>query len=173
MFLVPVVVAGLLFDTRGGSLLAAAVFALAAGSDVVDGRLARARGDVTTFGKVMDPIADKLLVGAALLALVAVDRLAVWVAVVVIARELAVTALRAVAGREGRIIPASSFGKAKTVTQSVTIMALILASDPGALWVEALVTLTVLVTLASGADYFLNFRRRMEAPAVARTGPPT
>lgn len=165
ILLVPVMVAALLVGTPDGLAVAAAVFAIAAASDVLDGRIARSRGSVSTFGKVMDPIADKLLVAAALLALVSLDRLAAWVALVIIAREFAVTGLRVVAGQQGRIISASGFGKAKTVTQVITIFALIAAPDPSALWVSVLVWVTVAITIASGADYFLNFRRRVDAPA--------
>lgn len=164
MLLVPVVVAGLLAETTSGSVVAAAVFALAAASDVLDGRLARARQTVTTFGKVMDPVADKLLVIAALLALVSLDRLAVWIAMIVIAREFAVTGLRVVAGAQGYLIPASGFGKAKTVLQVTAVFCLIAAPDPRAVWVDALVGLAVVVTVLSGLDYFLNVRRREPMP---------
>jgi CDP-diacylglycerol--glycerol-3-phosphate 3-phosphatidyltransferase len=164
ILLVPVVVAALLVETPNGPIVAAAVFALAAASDVLDGRLARSRHTVTTFGKVMDPVADKLLVAAALLALVSLDRLAAWVAMVIIAREFAVTALRVAAGAQGYLIPASGYGKAKTVLQVCAIFALILAPDPGALWLQALVGAAVVVTILSGVDYFINVRRREPLP---------
>ena len=167
ILLVPVVVAALLVETPNGSLVAAAVFAIAAASDVLDGRLARSRQIVTTFGKVVDPVADKLLVIAALLALVSLDRLAAWVAMVIIAREFAVTALRVAVQGQGYLIPASPYGKAKTVVQVVTIFALILASDPAAGWVQALLGVTVVITLLSGVDYFLNLRRREPLPPKA------
>ncbi len=164
MLLVPVVVAGLLVQTTSGSVVAAAVFAVAAASDVLDGRLARSRQAVTTFGKVMDPVADKLLVIAALLALVSLDRLAVWIAMVIIAREFAVTGLRVVAGAQGYLIPASGFGKAKTVLQVAAVFCLIAAPDPGAAWLNALLGIAVVVTVLSGIDYFLNVRRREPMP---------
>ena len=87
----PVLVVALLDETPNGDLLAAVVFAVASLTDAVDGYLARSRGAVTTFGKLMDPIADKLLIIAALVALVSLDRVAAWVAMVIIAREFAVT----------------------------------------------------------------------------------
>jgi CDP-diacylglycerol---glycerol-3-phosphate 3-phosphatidyltransferase len=167
ILLVPVVVAALLVETPNGSLLAAVVFAIAAASDVLDGRLARSRKLVSTFGKVMDPIADKLLIAAALIALVSLDRVAAWVAMVIIAREFAVTGLRVVAGAQGYLIPASSYGKAKTVLQVLAVFALILAPDPAALWVQGLVGAAVLATIASGVDYFLNLRRREPLPSKA------
>ncbi len=92
---VPVIVVALLGETPNGDALAAGVFALAAFTDGLDGYIARRRQDVTTFGKLMDPLADKLLIVAALVSLVSLDRLAPWVAMVIIARELAVTVLRA------------------------------------------------------------------------------
>ena len=169
ILLVPVLVAVLLEATPGGSWIAAGVFALAAVTDTLDGYLARSRRSVTTFGKVMDPIADKLLVAAALITLVSLDRLEPWVAMVIIAREFAVSGLRVAAGVQGVVIPASRLGKAKTITQVAAILALIAAHDAGDVWVQVLVYVAVATTLASGADYFLNFRRRIEE-ARARVG---
>lgn len=162
ILLVPVLVAVLLEATPGGSWIAAGVFALAAVTDTLDGYLARSRRSITTFGKVMDPIADKLLVAAALITLVSLDRLAPWVAMVIIAREFAVSGLRVAAGVQGVVIPASRLGKAKTITQVAAILALIAAPDAGDVWVQGLVYVAVATTIASGADYFLNFRRRIE-----------
>jgi CDP-diacylglycerol--glycerol-3-phosphate 3-phosphatidyltransferase len=116
----------------------------------------------------MDPIADKLLIAAALLSLVSLDRVEAWVAMVIIAREFAVSGLRIYAGAEGVVIPASQLGRLKTAVQVATVMALIAASDPGTAWVQALVYATVLVTVVSGADYFLGVRRRMEQAREAR-----
>ena len=110
----------------------------------------------------MDPIADKLLVAAALISLVSLGRVDAWVAMVIIAREFAVSGLRVAAGVQGVVIPASRLGKAKTITQVAAILALIAAHHPGQAWVQILVYLAVVITLASGADYFLNFRRRIE-----------
>jgi CDP-diacylglycerol---glycerol-3-phosphate 3-phosphatidyltransferase len=162
ILLVPVLVAVLLQATPGGSWVAAGVFALAAVTDTLDGYLARSRRSVTTFGKVMDPIADKLLVAAALITLVSLDRVEPWVAMVIIAREFAVSGLRVAAGVQGVVIPASRLGKAKTITQVAAILALIAAHDAGDVWVQVLVYVAVAITLASGADYFLGFRRRIE-----------
>jgi CDP-diacylglycerol--glycerol-3-phosphate 3-phosphatidyltransferase len=162
ILLVPVLVVALLDATPEAQWVAAAVFALAAFTDGLDGYLARSRRSETTFGKVMDPIADKLLVAAALISLVSLDRLAAWVAMVIIAREFAVSGLRIAAGAQGVVIPASRLGKLKTVTQIAAILALIAAHDPGDWWVQTLLYVAVATTLASGADYFLNFRRRIE-----------
>lgn len=163
---VPVVVVALLGETPNGDALAAAVFALAAATDGLDGYFARSRGAVTNFGKLMDPIADKLLIVAALVSLVSLNRLEAWVAMVIIARELAVTMMRAIAVERGIVIAASWLGKVKTVLQIAAVIALI-ATNPAPAWVDALVYLAVAVTLISGADYFFGLRRRIEAERAA------
>ncbi len=157
---VPVIVVALLGETPHGDTLAAVVFALAALTDSVDGYIARSRGSVTRFGKLMDPVADKLLIVAALVALVSLGRLAAWIAMVIIAREVAVTVLRAVALQEGVVIAASWLGKAKTFLQVAAVFALIMA-DPSPWAVDALVYAAVAATVISGADYFLGLRRRI------------
>jgi len=159
---VPVVVVALLGETPNGDALAAAVFALAALTDGLDGYFARSRGAVTTFGKLMDPLADKLLITAALVSLVSLDRLQAWVAMVIIAREIAVTGLRAIAAERGVVIAASRLGKLKTVLQIAAVIALI-AANPAPVWVDALVYIAVAATLVSGADYFLGLRRRLNS----------
>ncbi|TLM76812.1 MAG: CDP-diacylglycerol--glycerol-3-phosphate 3-phosphatidyltransferase [Actinobacteria bacterium] len=105
--------------------IAAVIFTVLAATDAVDGYLARSRNEVTTFGKFIDPLADKLLVTAALFALVDLDALPSWIAIVIVARELIVSGLRMVAVAEGKVIAASHFGKAKTVMQIVAITAFI------------------------------------------------
>jgi CDP-diacylglycerol---glycerol-3-phosphate 3-phosphatidyltransferase len=162
ILLVPVVVVALTVETPGGSTIAAIVFAIAALTDGLDGYIARTRQSVTTFGKVMDPVADKLMIAAALISLVSLERLAAWVAMVIIAREFAVSGLRIAAGQQGVVIPASGIGKLKTIVQVVAVLALIAAHDHTDAWVQALVYLMVAITVVSGADYFLNFRRRLE-----------
>jgi len=173
ILLVPVLVVALTEEIQHGPTIAAAVFVLAALTDGLDGYIARSRASVTTFGKVMDPVADKLLIAAALMALVSLDRVAAWVAMVIIAREFAVSGLRIAAGQQGVVIPASALGKLKTIVQSAAVLALIAAPNEDVLWVQGLVYAMVLVTVVSGADYFLNFRRRLEEMARAtRVAPP-
>jgi len=162
ILLVPVLVVALTTGLENGDTIAAIVFAVAAITDGLDGYIARSRKSITTFGKVMDPIADKMLITAALISLVSLDRLDAWVAMVIIAREFAVSSLRVAAAQQGAIIPASILGKIKTVIQVVAVMALIAANDPHAVWVDVLVGLMVLATVASGVDYFLNVRREIE-----------
>ena len=159
ILLVPVLVVALLEETEGGDVLAAVVFAVASATDFVDGWLARSSGSVTTFGKLMDPIADKLLVIAALVSLVSLDRLPAWVAMVIIARELAVTIARAQAPE---VIPAATMGKVKTVIQVAALFFLILL-HPAPAWVDGLVYLMVAVTVLSGLTFFLDLRRRQPA----------
>jgi CDP-diacylglycerol--glycerol-3-phosphate 3-phosphatidyltransferase len=158
---VPVIVVALLGETPNGDTLAAAVFALAALTDGLDGYFARSRNAITTFGKLMDPIADKLLIAAALISLVSLDRLEAWIAMVIIAREFAVTVMRAVAAERGVIISASWMGKVKTVLQIAAIFALI-ATNPAPGWVDVLVYLAVAATVISGADYFFGLRKKLE-----------
>jgi CDP-diacylglycerol---glycerol-3-phosphate 3-phosphatidyltransferase len=162
ILLVPVIVVALLAETPNGDTLAAVVFGLAAFTDGLDGYIARSRGSVTTFGKLMDPLADKLLIIAPLILLVSSGRIAAWVAMVIIAREFAVTALRMVAAERGVVIPAGALGKLKTVVQVAAIFASI-AVPSSPLWVDVLVYVAVAVTVVSGADYFFGFRRTLEA----------
>jgi CDP-diacylglycerol---glycerol-3-phosphate 3-phosphatidyltransferase len=167
ILLVPVLVVALLEKTGGGDLLAAVVFAAASLTDAIDGYLARARNSITTFGKLMDPIADKLLIIAALVVLVSLNRLEAWVAMVIISREFAVTILRVAVGtQQGVVIPASPLGKLKTAVQVAMVICLI-AVHGHPLWLELLIYATVLVTVLSGADYFFGLRRGLgrRAPA--------
>jgi CDP-diacylglycerol--glycerol-3-phosphate 3-phosphatidyltransferase len=167
--LVPVVALVILASPENW-VLGAAVFAVAAISDALDGRIARARGCVSTFGTMMDPVADKLLIGAALISLAYVGHAAAWVAVAVIARELAVSALRLHAGRRGVLIAASPLGKAKMALQVGMVIVLMAAGmDPA--WVQAIVYATVGFTIASGFDYFAAYRRGELAPAPAPVAP--
>jgi CDP-diacylglycerol---glycerol-3-phosphate 3-phosphatidyltransferase len=109
------------------------------------------------------------MIAAALISLVSLERLAAWVAMVIIAREFAVSGLRIAAGQQGVVIPASGLGKVKTIVQVAAVLALIAANDPDAAWVQALVYAMVAITVASGADYFLNFRRTIEEAAQKRS----
>jgi CDP-diacylglycerol--glycerol-3-phosphate 3-phosphatidyltransferase len=159
ILLVPVLVVALLDETANGDLLAAIVFALASVTDAMDGYLARTRNAITTFGKLMDPIADKLLIIAALVALVSLHRLAGWVAMVIIARELTVTVTRMQATQHGVVIAANLWGKAKTIVQVAAIFFVIAVGEPSPAWVDGLVYGMVVITIVSGIDYFFGLRR--------------
>ena len=162
ILLVPVLLAALLSEASPGETLAAIVFAIASFTDALDGWIARRQNTVSTFGKLMDPLADKLLVTAALVSLVSLQRLSAWVAMVIIAREFAVTGLRQLAMEHGEVIPASAWGKLKTIFQVAMVLVLILVEDSPA-WVDGLVWVTVAITVASGADYFFGFRSLIQA----------
>jgi CDP-diacylglycerol--glycerol-3-phosphate 3-phosphatidyltransferase len=134
------------------------VFVVATATDRIDGDIARARGLVTDFGKVSDPIADKLLMGAALIGLSSLDLLPWWVTLVVLVREVGVTALRFVVIRHG-VMPASRGGKLKTALQAVAILLYILPLS--AVWhalAVVVMTLAVIVTVVTGIDYVLRAR---------------
>jgi CDP-diacylglycerol---glycerol-3-phosphate 3-phosphatidyltransferase len=163
IMLVPVLVVALLGNTPSGDVLAAVVFALASATDFVDGYLARTRGSITTFGKLMDPVADKLLIVGALLALVSLHRLESWVAMVIIAREFAITVLRVGVTQQqsGVVMSASMFGKVKTCLQIAAILAVIAVHD-SQIWVSLLVYAAVAATVLSGLDYFFGLRRHIQ-----------
>jgi CDP-diacylglycerol--glycerol-3-phosphate 3-phosphatidyltransferase len=167
ILLVPVLVAALLQEAGGGDTLAAIVFVLASFTDALDGWIARRQKNITTFGKLMDPLADKLLVTAALVSLVSLDRVSAWVAMVIIAREFAVTGLRQLAMEHGDVIPASLWGKVKTVFQIAMVLVLITV-DGSPTWVDILVAVTTLITIISGADYFFGFRSLVQARQARR-----
>jgi CDP-diacylglycerol--glycerol-3-phosphate 3-phosphatidyltransferase len=170
--LIPVLVAVLLSTLPESDLLAALVFIVASATDALDGWLARRRSMVTAFGKLMDPLADKLLITAALVSLVALYRLDAWVAMVIIAREFAVTGLRMLAVEQGHVISASVWGKLKTTTQVAMVLALIWVDRP-ARWVDILIYATVAITVLSGADYFYRLRNLLaeDRPAPAQAVP--
>ena len=162
--LVPVFAWFLLFD--GGQstdyrLLAAGVFVVATATDRIDGDIARAKGIVTDFGKVSDPIADKALMGMALVGLSIIGLLSWWVTVVVVVREVGITALRFVVIRHG-VMPASRGGKVKTALQALAILLYVLPLGEfsyGDLWHAIAVVVmaaAVIVTVVTGVDYVLR-----------------
>ena len=157
---VPLLLVLLLGDETGPLPAAAAVFGVAALTDAADGHIARSRDLVTTFGRIADPLADKLLVGTALASLVVIDRLALWIALVIGAREASVALLRWHAGRQGVVVHVSPLGKAKTGFQMTSIVMLMLVSDTGAPWVMAVLMAVVALTVVSGLQYLLAFARR-------------
>jgi len=160
---VPLIIVFVISSDRVRVLIAAVIFVAASLTDWLDGRLARRRNQVTQFGTLLDPVADKLLVAAALVALVQVELIGAWVAMVIIGRELAVTGLRGVALSMGVVVPASSMGKLKTVSQYVAVTVLILERGvpreyvPFHLISVAVLWVAVGLTVVSGADYFYRF----------------
>jgi len=174
IFLVPVVMFFLLVKYNIGTfsigsltmtyneLIAALVFILAASTDGLDGYIARKRKIVTNLGKFLDPLADKLLISAALISLVEMQRLEAWIAIVIISREFAVTGLRLVAAAEGQVIAASALGKLKTWVQIVAVTAVMIRNFPfaffGIPFDEVAIWAMVLITIYSGYDYFSKNR---------------
>ncbi len=163
IFLVPFLVVVLLTKFDGREIVGLLIFLTAVATDFLDGWLARRRGEITTLGTLLDPIADKLLISAAFISLVELGLAPAWMVVVIIGREFAVSGLRSIAAGRGIIIAASSWGKAKMLTQIAAVSLLILALRheeffrPGraALW------LVVVVALVSGTEYFARFLRRI------------
>ena len=160
ILLVPVLVVALLAGRRDSDLIAASVFVVASLTDWVDGYMARRADVISTFGKLMDPIADKLLILGALIALVSLQRVGAWVALVILGREFAVTATRMAASQQGVVISAAAWGKAKTIVQVVCVFCLI-AVNGSPRWLDLLVYATVAITIISGADYALGLRRTL------------
>ena len=169
ILLIPVFVILFSTPTPDRSLNAAIIFVIAAVSDLLDGYIARRTGQVTTLGKLLDPIADKLLVLSALILLVNVDRVTALVAILVIAREVAVTGIRAIAAGEGMIIAAETTGKYKMALQVVAITLLILEgtslSELGNLHLAGMATLYLSLVLGyvSGGQYVWSFWKQVVA----------
>ena len=158
---IPVLVILLFFPNKLTSFLAALVFALASISDLLDGFLARRRQLVTTFGKFLDPLADKLIVSSALIMLIPLGRAPAWMVVVIVGRELAITGLRSMAVSEGKVISADELGKKKMVFQIVAILGLLLHYQYFGINFHAVgmffLWLAVIITLWSGFNYFRRF----------------
>lgn len=154
------------------SYIAAAIFLLAAITDGLDGYIARKRKQVTRLGQFMDPLADKLLVSAALISLVDLQQVPGWIAWVILGREFAVTGLRAIAAAEQVVIPASKLGKAKTVTQIIAISAYLLHDWPLSLIGVKLspwfIYVALLFTIVSGLDYLFKGRQFLRGPRKPR-----
>ncbi len=173
MFLVPLLVVVLLTEFEGPrvvgvskELLGAAIFGLASITDRLDGYLARRRRQITWFGQVMDPIADKLLTSAAFVSLVQLGLAPAWMVTVIIGREIAITGLRSVAHAKGVTIVASPLGKGKMVSQVTAILLLLAGAGPlpwlapagrAALWI------VMAMALVSAADYYRRFQRLANA----------
>lgn len=161
-------------DIPYGKAIAIVIFVIASITDKLDGYIARSRNQITRFGKFMDPLADKLLVTAALISLVEFHIVPAWAAMIIVAREFAVTGLRSIAAAEGIVIAASNWGKAKTVTQIIAIiMALInLNYNHVSLGIikkyityphrflnittDAAMAVAIAITIISGVDYFIK-----------------
>ena len=174
IFIVPLLVVLMLTKEENMDLWAAGLFLAAAVSDALDGYLARKRGQITTLGILLDPIADKLLTSAAFISLVELGRIPAWMVAIVIGREFAVSGLRAIASSKGFAIAASDLGKAKMVFQVMAIIALVLERRFPILQIpgEFLMWVVVVFALASALQYFWGFWRRVDLRARPQPGQP-
>jgi CDP-diacylglycerol--glycerol-3-phosphate 3-phosphatidyltransferase len=157
---------GLSFLVKHSDLIALILFVVAASTDAVDGHIARKYNLVTDFGKFLDPIADKLLVTAALLALMCVDKVYAWATMIILIREFIVTGLRLVAGTKGIVIAAGQLGKLKTVFQTAALSVLLAApvfpADAEKIVYiigDILMGIAVLLTIVSGVEYLYKNRK--------------
>jgi CDP-diacylglycerol--glycerol-3-phosphate 3-phosphatidyltransferase len=166
ILLVPFLLAFLIAPSRVNAVMAALIFGAAALTDWLDGHLARSTQQVTTLGKLLDPIADKILLAAGLIPLVGLGRIPAWMAAVMLIREFAVAGLREIAAAEQVIIHASPMAKAKTVLQIAAILFLILDYELEPLTFYTLgmglLTLSLVLSLISGVEYYLKCRRGLQ-----------
>lgn len=165
MCMVPLFMVALLINTPASRIIATVVFALASLTDMLDGQIARKYNMITNFGKLMDPLADKVLTAAAMICLVELGDLAAWIAVVIIFREYLITGLRSVAANENIVVAANIWGKVKTVCQMIALMLLMLKPQIVALcgidiglW---LMYVAVALTIYSGLDYVLKLNKQI------------
>ncbi len=160
MALVPLFLVSAYSRSRGGALAALVVFLVASLSDLLDGYLARRSSIVTRTGEFLDPLADKLLVGAALVALVATRGFPLWAASVIAAREVTIQLLRTRIVKTGGTLPASRFAKVKTLLQICMVSWWLLPWDEISVVHGAWVGATLVATVLSGAEYFARRPRR-------------
>lgn len=164
--LVPLLMVFLIASQEPWGYTASVIFLVAVFTDWLDGRIARSTKQVTTVGKLLDPIADKLLISATLISLVQVGRVPAWMVVLIVGRELLITGFRSIAASQGIVIPASELGKVKMVAEVVAVTLLILDWPPAGLFpiTLGLVTLSVamILAIASGLDYLRRFLRAID-----------
>lgn len=160
--LIPVFIFFMLVDGPYFMLIATGIFLLASLTDSLDGHIARKNNMVTTFGKFVDPLADKLLVAAAMVCLVEAGKVSSVVTIIILSREFIVTGFRTLAASEGKVIAASIWGKLKTVTQLIAITAMLLSDYlfGFAPYIPTiLIYLSTIITLYSGFDYIYKNRK--------------
>jgi len=162
---VPVFVVLMLERDPVRALVAGIVFSLASATDWLDGYLARRWGQVTKIGKLLDPVADKVLIMSALVILVEIDVIRAWIAILLIGREFAVTGLRSIAASEGIVIPAEPLGKYKVVAQTTAVIALLLNYYQHTVWLNGLgwyaLGIAVILSLYSAGQYFKKYGEQL------------
>ena len=165
--LVPFFVFFLFSNLKYGQYIAVSIFILASLTDTLDGHIARSRNLITTFGKFMDPLADKILVSAAFISLVELGKVPSWIVIIIISRELAITGFRTVAVSEGVTIAADKWGKMKTVTQLIAVIALLLNNYPFSLinfsFDKIMLYISVVFTIISGVNYIYVNRKVLKS----------
>lgn len=171
IFIIPFFILCLLGNFSFSQYIAAFIFLLAASTDSMDGYVARKRNEITNLGKFLDPLADKLLTTSALVALVEMGRVPSVIAIIIISREFIVTGFRVIAASEGVVIAASQLGKVKTITQIVSIVAILLDNFPFKYMgfpfdILALYVATI-ITIWSGVDYIYKNRHLLKEDSAA------
>jgi CDP-diacylglycerol---glycerol-3-phosphate 3-phosphatidyltransferase len=161
---VPVFIVLMLEPTPLRALLAGIVFSIASATDWLDGYLARKWGQVTKIGKLLDPIADKILVASALIMLVDIARIPSWIAIIIIGREIAITGLRAMAASEGIVIAAENMGKWKVGAQITAVLCLVLDYHLGTDWISDVgrvaIFIAMILAVISGMRYIIDYWKR-------------
>jgi len=164
IFLVPLLLVFLISPSMLSCFFAAVIFSLAAITDWLDGHLARVTNQVTLLGKLLDPVADKLLVIAALVPLVELDRVAAWIVVVIIGREFAVSGLRMIASAQGIHISSGASGKYKMIAEIVAILFLILDFNIVFHYIGQIgIIVAMILSMISAVDYFLQFWNKLDS----------
>lgn len=176
MFLAPIYLALMLIEFPCHYIVALAVFAVASLTDMLDGKIARKNNLITVFGKLLDPLADKMLTTAALLAFMREGWCSIWIVMIVLTREFAVAGIRLIATAQGIVIPANYWGKAKTVSQMVfTIIIMLLAELDATFDIFAnagrftlarvsniMLWITAVLTVVSGITYFVDSKKLID-----------
>ncbi len=157
VLMIPIFMIILLSDLKWNNYIAAVIFMIASLTDTLDGYIARRKNQVTTFGKFVDPLADKLLVTTALICLTEIGKVPAWIVIIILSREFTITGFRTIAASEGITIAASPLGKVKTITQLIAITALLINNYPFRYinfpFDRLMLYISLLFTLLSGIDY--------------------
>lgn len=160
VILVPVFMALFMCEGFWLQIAAIGVFILASITDAVDGHIARSKNQITTFGKFADPLADKMLTTAAFLVIMYKGFMSPWAIMIVLAREFMVSGVRLAAASDGKVIAASMWGKAKTVSQMIAIIAsmvlILIGNDISYIIIDVLIWISVVLTVISGVDYLVK-----------------
>jgi len=157
VLMIPIFMIILLSNLKWNNYIAAVIFIIASLTDTLDGYIARSKNQITSFGKFIDPLADKLLVTTALICLIEMGKVPGWIVIVILSREFVITGFRTIAASEGITIAASPLGKIKTITQLIAIISLLINNFPFRLinfpFDKIMLYISLFFTLISGIDY--------------------